>query len=55
MVPLSYEVLESKTLERTYESSPKPEIELEKIINQIHVIDEQIAIEIKEYESEVVQ
>lgn len=48
-IPLSYEVIESNKLEQTYETHTKPEKKIADIIPQIHVIDEQTAIEIKDY------
>ena len=46
-IPLSYEIVESDTLEQTYEKLPKPPKVLNNKITQIHVIDEQTAIEIR--------
>lgn len=46
-IPISYEIVESDTLEQTYEKLPKPPKVLNNKITQIHVIDEQTAIEIR--------
>ena len=46
-IPLSYEIVESDALEQTYEKLPKPPKILNNKITQIHVIDEQTAIEIR--------
>lgn len=46
-IPLSFEKIESNTLERTYEINSRPQIQLKNKITQIHVIDEQTPIEIQ--------
>ena len=46
-IPLSYEIVESDTLEQTYEKFPQPPRVLKDKIAQIHVIDEQTPVEIK--------
>lgn len=49
-IPLTYERIESDILERTYENESKPPVKLKDKITQIHVIDEQTAVEIRSYE-----
>ena len=49
-IPLTYERIESDILERTYENESKPPIKIKDKITQIHVVDEQTAVETRSYE-----